>query len=116
MQQIFPNCWVCAHAESELALGPCETSSALNDPMSEGIESSESPSRGPFGKSPGRRRASQHLYFAGQVVSHDGTKSKYLVACQSPRSNDVEAGIVLGITEDGFLRATSIVEHNHALG
>ena len=115
MQQIFANRRVCAHGEGKLALGACETPSALNDPMPEGIQSLEGPSRGPFGKSPGRCRVSQHLYFAGQVVSHHGAKSKYLVTCQSPRSNNVEAGIVLGISEDGFLRATPIVEHNHAL-
>ena len=103
MEQIFPNCKVCAHGERELSLGPRETSCALNDAMSKGIESSESPSRGPFGKSPGRRRAGQHLCFAGQVVSHHGTQRKYLVADQSASGNDMEAGIVLCITEDGFL-------------
>ena len=96
MEQIFPNCLVCAHGEREFSLGPRETSSALNDAMPKGIESSESPSRRPFGKSPRRRSVSQHLYFAGQVVSHHGTQCKYLVADQSPSGNDIEAGIVFG--------------------
>ena len=47
-------------------------------------------------------------------MRHHGAQCKYLVACQSPRSNDVEAGIVFGVTEDGFLGATPVVEHNHA--
>ena len=48
-------------------------------------------------------------------MNHHGAQCKYLVACQSSRSNDVEVGIVFGVTEDGFLRATPIMEHNRAL-
>ena len=84
--------------------------------MPDGIKSLEVPGRRAFGTSSQQPRGGEHLDFTGQIVSHHGAKSEYLVASQSASGDDIEASVVLGISEDGFLRATAIVEQDHAFG
>ena len=38
MQQVFADCMVCTHGESEFSLQPSETASAMNNAMSQRIE------------------------------------------------------------------------------
>ena len=49
-------------------------------------------------------------------MSHHRAKRIYLVTGQPPSRDDIEATISLGIAEDGFLRATPIVEHGYGFG
>ena len=47
-------------------------------------------------------------------MCHHRTKGKYLVTRQAPGGNDIETGVVFGLTEDAFLRAAAIMEQHDA--
>jgi hypothetical protein len=84
--------------------------------MPVGIQSFEFPCRRALAQRAMSSWRRNYLYFPGQVVSHHRAKRIYLVTGQPPSRDDIEATISFGVTEDGFLRSTPIVEQGYGFG
>ena len=116
MHQVFSHRRIGAHREGELALRSVETAGSLDDPVPKGIEFFKCPRSRAFRQRPGRRRGSQHLQFAGQIMGHHRTQGKNLIADQSFGGNGSQGGVIFRILKDGLLTAATMVEQDHPLG
>ena len=116
MQKIFSDRLIGTHRQREVSLRPANSSSSLNNSVTDCIQFFKFPGRRTFGQSSWRRGLRQHLNFTRQVMGHHGTDGKNLIGDKPSAGNYVKAGIVFGVTENGFLRSAAIVKQNNAFG
>ena len=114
MQQVIFYHGIGSESQGQVSLGLRETASALDEAVTEGPQRLECPCGRALGTGVGRTRMGQHLNLSSQVMGHHRTQRDHLVADQTPGGDQVEASVLLGLSENPLLRAAAMVEEEHA--
>ena len=113
MQQVVFDHRIGGDGQRQMSLGLREATSALDEAVTEGVQRLEYPGGRALGTGVSGTRMGQHLYLSSQVMRHHRTQRDHLVADQPPGGDQIEAGVLPGLSEKPFLRAAAMVEEEH---